>query len=342
MTIKDEVYILIKNSQKDLSVSDIQKKTTPTNRTYISKMLSELVKEGKITPTKIGRKIFYRPVDTLILFEENLNLKNLDENSVWLKIKNNLTEDISEKTENALYFAFTEMLNNAIDHSKSGHAYTKIWQEKGQLCFIIRDRGIGVFNSLISKKSYADEIEAIQELVKGKVTTAPKWHSGEGIFWTSKISDQYSLTSYNYRLEINNEISDYSIKKLGESEKLIGTEVEFRIKTDTEKSLMDIFKTFSLNHDNYSFDTTFIPVKLFEAGEVWISRSQAKRVLQGLEKYQKIIMDFSNIEMVGQGFADEIFRVYKINHPKITIEPINMSESVRMMVERAESDQTGR
>ena len=77
-------------------------------------------------------------------------------------------------------------------------------------------------------------------------------------------------------------------------------------------------------------------------GDIWISRSQAKKVLSGLDKYKKIIFDFAGIEVIGQAFADEIFRVFNIHHPNIILEPINMSESVALMVSRAQNDQTGR
>ena len=55
-----------------------------------------------------------------------------------------------------------------------------------------------------------------------------------------------------------------------------------------------------------------------------------------------IIFNFAGVNVIGQAFADEIFRVFNIEHPEIELEPINMSESVRLMVERARNDETGR
>ena len=40
--------------------------------------------------------------------------------------------------------------------------------------------------------------------------------------------------------------------------------------------------------------------------------------------------------MVGQAFADEIFRVFKNKHPEISIDPVNMQEAVRFMIGRVE------
>ncbi|MBR2589137.1 DUF4325 domain-containing protein [Candidatus Saccharibacteria bacterium] len=342
MNTREKVYILLKNSKKELSVSDIVQKIATKNRTYISKCLSELQKSHKLESRKSGRQIFYKISETEIYYEENLDFNSIHDEEIWKAIKISLPDNISENTENILFFAFSEMLNNAIDHSKSNYAYVKVWREKDTVKFIVEDKGIGVFRSLMSKKGYKDEIEAIGELVKGKVTTAPKWHSGEGIFWTSKIADRFALSSFNYRLTIDTVIDDYAIELLDESERIFGTKVQFEIELATQKSLMHLFEKYSLNRETYSFDTTMIPVKLYQSGEVWISRSQAKRILSGLEKYRKIIFDFKGIKIVGQAFVDEIFRVFSIHHPEIELEPINMNKSVKMMVERALSDQTGR
>ena len=75
---------------------------------------------------------------------------------------------------------------------------------------------------------------------------------------------------------------------------------------------------------------------------MWISRSQAKRVLRGLEKYRRVVFDFAGINMVGQAFCDEVFRVFEIAHPEIIVEAVNMNKSVELMVTRAQRDQLGR
>ena len=103
-----------------------------------------------------------------------------------------------------------------------------------------------------------------------------------------------------------------------------------------------MFREFSFDGKSTTLDTTVIPVELYQEGEVWISRSQAKKVLAGLDKFKKIVFDFKGIKMIGQGFADEIFRVFSIHHPEIELEAINMSESVKLMVRHAQNDTTGR
>ncbi len=88
-------------------------------------------------------------------------------------------------------------------------------------------------------------------------------------------------------------------------------------------------------HNDYGFDKTEVRVKLYTLGGVHISRSQARRVLSGLEKFKVILFDFDKVPMVGQAFADEIFRVFHSKYPNTRLQEINMAEGVKFMVERA-------
>ncbi|MBR0488178.1 DUF4325 domain-containing protein [Candidatus Saccharibacteria bacterium] len=340
-TIKEQVYRLL-TKNPGLSSVQIAERGNFGQRTYVAKILSMLVKENRVRFEKHGRQIIYFVSDTVIGLEEDLRLKGLHEDEIWAKLRKTSTflVDLSEQAENILYFAFTEMLNNAIDHSKSGGAYVKIWLESGKLKFVVRDYGIGVFRNAMVGKHLPSELDAARELIKGKLTTAARRHSGEGIFWTSKIADRFSLKSYGYELIVDNSISDYTIKYLDSN--VIGTEVYFEISKNTNKSIRALFREYTFDEEHLTLDTTSIPVNLYQDGDIWISRSQAKKLLAGLERYKKIIFNFAGVEVIGQAFADEIFRVFNIEHPDIILEPINMSDSVRLMVSHAQNDLTGR
>ncbi|MBU1083906.1 MAG: STAS-like domain-containing protein, partial [Candidatus Omnitrophica bacterium] len=71
-------------------------------------------------------------------------------------------------------------------------------------------------------------------------------------------------------------------------------------------------------------------------GANYVSRSQARRVLAGLEKFKTVVLDFKGIEAIGQAFADEIFRVWKSAHTDKEISARNACENVMFMVKRAE------
>ena len=342
-TYKERIYqILFANP--GLSAEQISERGDVGDRTYVSKMLARLIEEKRVTSKKEGRTVSYFVIDEVVALEETLSLKGLSENDIWEKVRKgtDFLNGLSENAENLLYFGFTEMLNNAIDHSHSGTGYVKIWLDDGKLKFIVKDHGIGVFRNVMTKRKLPSEVDAARELIKGKLTTLPRWHSGEGIFWTSKSADYFSLKSYNLELRLDNLLNDYTINQLDAQDSTLGTEVYFEVAKDTQKSLHKLFRDFSFDHQKLTLDTTVIPVKLFNEGEIWISRSQAKKVLIGLEKYKKIIFDFAGIDLIGQSFADEVFRVFNLSHPEIELEAINMSESVKIMVEHARNDSTGR
>lgn len=333
MNAEKRILEAIKNTDQPMSALDIANQDGMPSRTYTATLLSRLVSKGKVERFRQGKNIFYHISNTI--FEKTLKIKGLLEDEVWEKIRAipNFISSLSEPAETSLHFAFTEMLNNAIDHSQSGSVYIRVEMTKDNVEFVIRDYGIGVFNSLMTKKKYQDTLTAIQELIKGKNTSDPIHHSGEGIFWTSKIADYFALTSYSYSFIVDNTINDYTIKSTTES--LLGTEVTFRILKKSEKSISALFHAYSFDPTKLTLDTTTIPIKLYDLGEAWISRSQAKKVLSGLEKYKKIIFDFKGVDLIGQGFADEIFRVFKNAHPDIVLEPINMTDTVAILVNDA-------
>jgi hypothetical protein len=119
-----------------------------------------------------------------------------------------------------------------------------------------------------------------------------------------------------------------------------GTRVTFTLATTSSRHLDDVFKKYAnlVDEGSFGFDKTEIRVKLYATAGVHISRSQARRILSGLEKFQIILLDFDQVPIVGQAFVDEIYRVFKNAHPNIHIKEENMSEGVRFMVERAKNE----
>lgn len=57
--------------------------------------------------------------------------------------------------------------------------------------------------------------------------------------------------------------------------------------------------------------------------------------MQGLAKFREVVLDFEGVESVGQGFADEVFRVFARAHPGTRLVPIRMGKAVEFMVQRA-------
>lgn len=315
------------------------------SRQHASNILNQLVKEKKIIKIGSTRYAAYATPDYLkkkteILptrFYKELENKKLEEHKVLNDIERYFIpyDELSENIKNIFVYAFSEMLNNAIDHSKSKNIQVTINLMDNELIFEVNDFGIGIFRNVMKKRGLKNEMEAMQDLLKGKTTTAPKLHTGEGIFFTSKVADKFVLDSFGYKMIVDNKIKDVFLKKVPGQKQ--GTKVVFRINTNVKRHLNDVFRKYTNVKGGgvYGFDKTDIRVKLYALGGVHISRSQARRILSGLEKFDIIVMDYKNVPTVGQAFADEVYRVFKNKYSKIDIKNENMNEAVRFIVERA-------
>lgn len=318
------------------------------SRQYAARILSRLVEEKKLIKIGSTRLAIYtteeylqkNPKLTSTSYFKTLINKKLEEHKVFDNIEHNFSRlsKLSENVKSIFEYAFSEMLNNAIEHSKTEKIKITVSVEKNILSFVVDDFGVGVFRNIMTKRKLNSEIEAIQDLLKGKVTTAPKQHSGEGIFFTSKTGDEFLLDSYGYQFIADNKIKDIFIKQAKGQKQ--GTKVIFRININSNRHLNDVFREYANigNDSDYGFDKTEIMVKLYTIGGINVSRSQARRVLAGLDKFKIIIMDYDQVPTIGQAFADEIYRVFKSKRPEIKIQNINMNEAVKFMVERAKNE----
>jgi len=346
MITKDQILITAKNKGK-LYSKDLAKQFK-VSRQYISLLISELVVENKLIKLGSTRRAFYVLPEYAQAHQEIFPLRyvktfkneGLEEHKVLNQIEETfpILKNFSENIRSIFIYAFSEILNNAIEHSKSVRVGVEVSVPNKTLSFIIQDSGIGVFRNVMKQRGLKSELEAIQDLLKGKTTTMPKSHSGEGIFFTSKAGDVFILDSFGYQLIVNNETPDVFIKTVKKIKK--GTRAMFKISVASERHLSEIFKKYTnlVGENDYGFDKTEIRVKLYTISGVHISRSQARRVLSGLEKFKIIVFDFDRVPTVGQAFADEVFRVFHHKYPNIKLETENMAEGVKFMVERAQNE----
>jgi anti-sigma regulatory factor (Ser/Thr protein kinase) len=318
------------------------------SRQYVNSLIAELVNAGALLRIGSTKNAFYalpefvKTHPDILPKEYRKRFRNdgLAEHLVIIEIEKKLTQikSLSENIKDIFTFAFSEMLNNAIEHSKSKNIVVSVSFSNDSLEFLVEDFGVGVFRNVMRSKRLHSELEAAQDILKGKTTTIPKSHTGQGIFFTSKAADVFVLDSFGQQLSIDNIKTDTSMSESASNKR--GTRVRFSIKINSAKHLSDIFKEYTnLKEDSdYGFDKTNICVKLYTQSGVNISRSQARRILHGLEKFQVILFDFENVPMIGQAFADEIFRVFQNKHPLIELQTTNTNETVKFMIERARND----
>jgi hypothetical protein len=261
---------------------------------------------------------------------------DISEDAVW---RADIIKHLSNFDKNVFsiwYYSFTEIFNNAIEHSGGSSIKVSVIQNALTTTIEIADDGIGIFRNIKDKLNLADEREAVVELTKGKVTTDPNKHSGEGIFFTSRMVDSFFILSGEVQLfHDSGENEDWIFKDDEKQNPVQGSNVIMKLNNKTERVTKNVFDKYT-SGDDYGFNNTIVPVKLAEYdGTQLISRSQAKRILSRLESFKSIVFDFNGVENIGQAFADEIFRVFAFEHPQLDLQTINTNPDVRNMINRA-------
>jgi hypothetical protein len=263
---------------------------------------------------------------------------DLEEHAVWDKEISPKLKDLPGNVHDICFYGFTEMLNNVVDHSEGSNVVCGLELTAGSIELIVTDDGVGIFNKIARELKLQDTREAILELSKGKLTTDPRRHTGEGVFFTSRIFDQFSILSGNLSFMHNRDNDDWLLER--DRTVWNGTAISMKLLTHAEQTLEQLFKDFSGNTEE-GFGRTHVPLALARYGhENLISRSQAKRVHMRFERFREVLLDFEGVQMIGQGFADEIFRVFAQRNPKIKLITVNETAAVKRMIRHvlAETD----
>jgi len=262
-------------------------------------------------------------------WHRDLALPGLGEDVIWRELAIDLQDAMGTAARSIVSYAFTGMLNNAIDHSQGRRVRVSAWAGRFESRFEIWDDGRGALSHIMEVFGLDDLYDALGELTKGITTTDPDRHTGEGIFFTSKAVDIFRLESEGIVWTVDNVRHDQAV---GVSDVTLGTRVRWELDPATERSLTDVFAEYT--DEDHRFTQTRTTVRLFGYGVRFVSRSEAKRLLRGLERFKEVRVDFSGVEEVGQGFVDEVFRVWPAQNPEIAVTPVGMEGPVEFMVRR--------
>lgn len=274
-----------------------------------------------------------RPVQEL--FRETAPLHSGDvplrEDELWTAASHALPAATTPEARRLLAYAATEMLNNAIEHSQGTRVELALAVRDGGTGIItVQDDGIGAFAAVAEHFGLPHIEDAILEVVKGKRTTAPAAHTGEGIFFTSKAMDVFRLEANGLLLLCDNRMQPPDIAG-GVSAQRQGTRVTLELDVTSTRRLADVFARFT-GGDGLAFERTSIVVHLARLDGEFLSRSEAKRIAAGLELFTRAEIDFVGVDFVGQAFIDELFRVWARAHPTTELVPIHANQAVAMML----------
>ncbi len=330
--IRNSIILHINQNFTDLVPTIVKK--YEISRQAVNKHLKSMVSDGIITAEGHTRNRKYK-LAIIDSDEIRLEIENVDEFHVFDSvIKPFLGESLKPNILEIWEYGVTEMINNVIDHSQSPILLLKMNKTAIHCEIQIIDTGIGIFKNIKEHLNLQDEEHAVLELIKGKFTTDPENHTGQGIFFTSRVFDDFSLLSHEINFtHVHGENRDWISDT---TQHITGTVVVLTMNTFSNQKLLTTFNQFSTDPNEGLFDKTIIPVSLVKMGSGnLVSRSEAKRLLTRLEGFGEIMLDFNGVKKIGQAFADQIFRVYVNKNPQRFILPINTNKEVEKMIKRA-------
>ncbi len=333
----EDVRLFIINNVEE-HAADISKMTASKfgiTRQAVNKHLQKLTSEGCLAETGQTRNRVYKLAALSEWTKIYPIVAGLAEDLVWTDDIKAVIGKLPDNVLNIWHYGFTEMFNNAIDHSGGTSILVHIRKTAAATEMLLSDDGVGIFKKIQTAMNLLDERHAILELSKGKLTTDPKNHSGEGIFFTSRLFDSFNITSGE--VYFSHEFHEDEDWVMQSHRPRNGTSVWMRLNNHTSRTDKKIFDQY-VSGDDYGFTKTVVPVRLAQYGnDKLISRSQAKRVLARVEQFKTVVFDFGEVNSIGQAFADEIFRVFKLVHPEIELVAIRANSEVKRMIARATS-----
>jgi DNA-binding transcriptional ArsR family regulator len=332
--IKKTITDSVKEHPTDLvgHIVDVLGISRPTVMRYIN----ELVDEGSLQKEGKGRGTVYSLLREI--FVKKIEIKpDVSEDEVWHSLISEKVSDLPLSQRRILQYGFTEMVNNALDHSGSKSLLLVVDKRKELTALGVGDDGVGIFNKIKVDLGLNSAEEAVFELGKGKFTSDPSKHSGEGIFFTSKVFSIFKISSKGLSFLSGHNKHDTLTTTFETAReinyKITGTAVAMILYKDEEYTLSDVFNEFADPDTPNGLKKTLLTVSSLKRGdEMLVSRSQGKRLMARLDKFSKIVLDFDGVDEIGQAFADEVFRVFQQNHPDSEISAKNVSENVRKMI----------
>ncbi|MBQ6886514.1 MAG: DUF4325 domain-containing protein [Lachnospiraceae bacterium] len=331
-------YILRKIALDDAEVISKTMDNFGISITSVKRYLQEAIKSEAIM-TADDCECGYKLVEHIFCGQVDLEQGHLEEDRIFEDYIAKYLKHCNEAAFRIWQYTCQEMLNNAIEHSRGGNICIEVHVNTLFTKVIILDDGVGTFRTLVeymSKNGWENprEEDALIELYKGKITSNAACHSGEGIFFSSKMTDEFMLWSDARVYMCGNGKNSATIQShllaYASRIKKIGTIVCMSLENETERRIGEVFDMYTNIEEG--FIKTHIPVKEACINGEPVARSQARRICNRLEEFKEVIFDFSNVEFIGQGFADEVFRVYAVAHPQVVLCPMHMVPEVERMI----------
>lgn len=328
---KIKAFILKNIPKYPQNIVAVTSKHFNVTRMTVHRHIKTLIQQNEILKSGTTRQVTYYLTSQQDRDYQFKISSDVTEGSIWDNFLQPQFQRLPTSLINILHYGCTEMLNNVLDHANASIIKVGVRWQNNIIKITISDNGVGVFQRLNSYFHFTDYRESLLHLTKGKVTTDPLNHTGEGLFFTSRMFDHFYLIANGLCFHRDNVEIDWSVESIPPKK---GTHIILEISQISSRKITDIFNTYT--SEDFTFNKTELLVDLSQLeGERLISRSQAKRLFLKIEPFNNVVLDFAKVVTVGQGFVDEVFRVYCLKHPGIKIQYINANKDVEFMIKRS-------
>ena len=344
--------IILATARDAAQLASLATERTGLSRVAVSRRIKKLADAGYLLRHGSGTRQTYSPGPLRFWLAHTTReavAQSGGEFGVWAQhvapLMQGLPENVSDNLISLANIAFTSMLNNALDHSQATHLLlgAHIIQSPGQpggtLHMLVADDGVGIFRQIAQALNLFDDRLAVLELAKGKFTTAASGHSGMGVFVSSRMLDGLAIESRGLTFDLHpphHALPRFDwVDVLAELKATAqGTVVRMALALDTPRTAQDVYlRYFSPDEvGGDAFHTTEVPVRLAQLGSQLVSRSQGKWVVERATQFKTVVLDFEGVALVGQGFVDEVFRVFATANPQVKLKPVNLSPAVAQAV----------
>jgi anti-sigma regulatory factor (Ser/Thr protein kinase) len=233
--------------------------------------------------------------------------------------------------------AFTELLNNAVEHSGGSSVTVSMRQTPLHLQLLVSDDGCGLFQRIAQSFDIQDPTLAMFELSKGKLTSLPERHSGHGLYFSARLADVFDVHANRAGFQFRGWDPGWHPTRAAPHQ---GTSVYLAIALETTRTLDSVLRAAGADSADSAdkgcaFERTRVPLRLLAEHGALASRADARRVAARLAQFKHAELDFSGISDVGHGFADEMFRVAARQQPGVVMEPVNMAARIDAIIASA-------
>ena len=210
-------YILEKIDARDNGYVEKAANAYSISDKTVYRYLKEMVADGILIKNKRQYRLSYEEFRYKI---KRIEAAELGEDYVYHQNILKHIEALNTNVRSIWDYGFTEIMNNAIDHSEADNILILVRKNHLWTSMAIIDDGIGIFEKIRKKYNLLSVNDAINELFKGKLTTDSQHHSGEGIFFTSRLMDIFAAVSdgavftHNKYSEISEDLDSIPISEL--------------------------------------------------------------------------------------------------------------------------------